>query len=165
MWHWQHMNCHLSYYIWVHAWLHKLVSPLKLAEKNFFWPQVFFRSLYPLIFGARWDKEFWRGCGDEMIALGSRHFSKSETDIRSFQLGIILVQILGGIFMGSMHQLSFKFYNLELSLLLISKHTLLLKKKSCHASFCSMPKPKFQQAHQAHHTSCNLLNWRKWYST
>ena len=28
------MNCHLSYYIWVHAWLHKLVSPQKLAEKK-----------------------------------------------------------------------------------------------------------------------------------
>ena len=46
MWHRRHMNCHLSYYTWVHAWLHKLVSPLKLAEKKILTPGLFFRSLY-----------------------------------------------------------------------------------------------------------------------
>ena len=32
----------ISFYIWVRAWLHKLVSPLKLAEKKKNQPQVFF---------------------------------------------------------------------------------------------------------------------------
>ena len=38
---------------------------------------------------------------------------------------------------------------------------LLKKKKSCHAGYGSMPKPKFRQAR---HASRGLPNWTKWYS-
>ena len=38
----------LNYYIWTCAWLHKLVSPAKLAEKKNSTPGLFFRSRCPL---------------------------------------------------------------------------------------------------------------------